>query len=219
MSVIYNALGLIVSSVLFGTVPLAVWAQEPHVLDIEGEAVCNFSGECSMDVGSEGKNILAACEAPRASISWNRKEKGVFLIACDCKCTSHDNTGWLIGGASVTGEREIQRLYLGKEFTVEALGKDPSSIFDIMASHPLCEKVDVVKLRESVFVTLLKQPTNNQSAPYCFLPAYIMNYRGSMKIKTNDVGSQFGKLLRVEDLDSISRSELLEFVDGIWISK
>ena len=216
---IYKILVLTVSYMLFGTAPLVVWAQEPHALDVEGKAVCNFSGECSMDVGSEGKNILAACEAPRASISWNRKEKGVFLVACDCKCTSHDNTGWLIGGASVTGEREIQRLYLGKEFTVEALGKDPSSISDIMASHPLCEKVDVVKLRESVFVTLLKQPTNNQSAPYCFLPAYIMGYRDSMKIRTNDVGNQYGKLLRMEDIDSIQRSELLEFVDGILIGK
>lgn len=219
MSVIYKILVLTVSFIIFWTVPLAVWAQKSHVLDVEGKAVCNLSGECSMDVGSEGENILAACEAPRASISWNRKEKDMFLIACDCKCTSHDNTGWLIGGASMTGEREIQKLHLGKEFTLEALGKDPSSIFDIMASHPLCEKVDAVKLRESVFVTLLKQPTSSQSAPYCFLPAYIMDYRGAMKIRTNDVGSQYGKHLRVEGVDSISRSELLELVDGIWVSK
>lgn len=172
-----------------------------------------------MDVSSAGKNILAACQAPRASTSWNRKEKYVFLVACDCKCTSHDNTGWLIGGVSITGEREIQKLYLGKEFTLEALEKEPSSISDILASHPLCEKVDAVKLRKSVFVILLKQPTNSQSTPYCFLPAYIMDHGGSMKIRTNDVGNQYGKYLRAEGLDSISRSELLAFVDGVWNSK
>lgn len=214
MSVICRVLVLIASSIILGGAPLAA-----EVLDSqfpgsqsEAKAVCNSSGECSVHVGSENVNILSACSTSRASLSWSRKEKGVFLVACDCSCTSHDNSGWLISASPLADEYEVKKLYLGKKFTVEELGQDLTNISDIMISHPLCEKVNFAKLKLSAFVTLLKQPTSDQSIPYCFLPAYILVEREGARIETNDVESHYGKRISDQETDPLLRARLVNFV-------
>jgi hypothetical protein len=78
-------------------------------------AVCNASGECVLDISDTAKHILLACETPKVEVTWNRTKKNVFLIACDCECTSHDNTGWIVDKDIATGEHKVWKIDLGKK--------------------------------------------------------------------------------------------------------
>lgn len=118
--------------------------------------VCNVSGECALDIGCIAKNILLACETPKVEVAWNRTKNNVFLIACDCECTSHDNTGWLVDKDIAVGEHKVWKLHLGKKYTVEELGRPMINIPDLFHSHPLCNEPDKRLLKASVFVSLVK---------------------------------------------------------------
>ena len=74
--------------------------------DVNG-AVCNASGECALDISDTAKNILFACETPKVEVTWNRRKNSLFLIACDCVCTSHDNTGWLVEKGATTEKHKF----------------------------------------------------------------------------------------------------------------
>ena len=180
------------------------------------ETACNSLGECTMDVSHSAPSILQACESPKASVAWNRKRQGAFLVSCDCKCTSHDNIGWLIDITSNADIRKVQKIYIGKRATIEDLQQNPTSIPDMISAHPLCEKIDFEKLKISVFVTLMKQPTNNEMAPYCFFPAYMVEEGARLEVKTNNADDKYGKLLSIAGDDSVFEAEIIEYVDGLF---
>jgi hypothetical protein len=203
---------LTVCLAVFSSFTLADIKQTPPKLHpTMNKAVCNTTGECSIDVSDTAKNILLACETPKVSIAWNRARKNSFLIACDCECTSHDNTGWLIDTNIATGKQNIKELHLGKRYTVEALKHTTSNIPDIFNSHPLCEKIDNNTLNNSIFVTLIKQPTNNDAAPYCFSPAYIIEDKKNLTIQTNNNKLETSLLIKREE--SLTDAEIINFLD------
>lgn len=182
---------------------------------LANEATCNPLGECTMDVSHTAPSILQACESPKASVAWNRKRQGAFLVACDCECTSHDNIGWLIDMTSTNESRKVQKLYIGKGTTIESLEQEPASIPDIISSHQLCEKIDIEKLKISVFVTLIKQPTNDELTPYCFSPAYMVEGETYLEARTNNAGNKYGELLNVDGGDSVFEAEIIQYVKGL----
>ncbi|MCO6060482.1 hypothetical protein NG726_27995 [Pseudomonas sp. MOB-449] len=90
--------------------------------------ICNAAGECIWDVSEKSREIMLACETPRASMAWNKKREGAFLITCDCGCTSHDNTGWIVDLTASDQARKVQQVPLGKEATIEMLGSAPKKL-------------------------------------------------------------------------------------------
>lgn len=107
---------------------------------------------------------MALCEGYAPMLYWNEGREN-YLLACECDCTSHDNTGWLIDGSS----GKVQRVALGKPaIATELVGVD--AVSDILASHPFCEAFDPGSLQAAEFVSLIKYPTGDEDAPYCFSP-------------------------------------------------
>jgi hypothetical protein len=178
------------------------------------DAVCNYSGECIVDIGRSAKNILLACETSKVSMQWSKKRQGAYLISCDCECTSHDNVGWLVDKHSTIEEQKVQKLYLGKDATIEALRAKPGIVSDIVASHAMCGMVDGKKLELSIFVSLVKRPTNDELMPYCFFPIYMVEGVGGLKIIANDTDVGGLTLTSMED-DPISRVEIIKFISGL----
>lgn len=219
MSVFYRF--LIFTIMAFScSVAISGTPEDPAKPDVKGLAhvsgvSCNASEECILALGSADSIVRHACDSPAASVAWNRKREGAFLLVCECECTSYDNTGWLVDINSKTGMRNIQGLYLGKNTTVEGLIANSGSISDMFASHPLCEDVDSKKAKESVFISLIKQPTNSGSNPYCFYPAYIMEDNDALVMRTNNSRDEFGRLLQVKDQDSELEKEILDFLDTL----
>lgn len=159
------------------------------------EAVCNSSGECTLDVSNDLSALVEVCEAPRAALNWNEHRKGALLITCECECTAHENVGWLVLAGKKNSPIKIQRYTLGKTSTVSALLKKPKYISDFMASHPVCEDIEVQKVQASVFVSLAKQPTGDENHPYCFYPIYFIESEGEMAVMTDNPLDGFGTLL------------------------
>jgi hypothetical protein len=178
-------------------------------------AVCNEVGECALDISSAAKHILLACETPKVEVAWNRAKKNVFLIACDCECTSHDNNGWLVDEDASTGKREIWKLDLGKRYTVEELSGSVINVPDIFQSNPLCSEPDKELLKTSIFVSLIKYPTKNESTPYCFAPIYITGENNRLNFKGYDAGGEPSVVQYRESDKSPFYTDILNAVDNI----
>lgn len=179
------------------------------------EAVCNSSGECSVDISDVAKDRLLACNGSKVSVSWNSRKQGSFLIACDCECTSHDNTGWLVEFVDAAGKEKAQGLYLGKAVTIEGMKQLPLRVPDMISSHRLCESIDSEKLSKSIFITLIKYPTSSEVEPYCFSPAYLLEKNGGIEISTNNIENGYGKLLYAKSNEARSLTEILRIIRGV----
>lgn len=176
------------------------------------EAVCNNQGECSLDLSDVGVDSAALCDAPTAWISWNTKQKGIYLISCECDCTSHDNSGWLVSFNSDPNPPSVQKVRLGKRNTLETLHKAPSRVPDILASHLMCEASDPEKLSASIFVSLIKRPTDELGAPYCFYPAYIVARDGLINVESNDRDDDYGKRLYESEDNLETKKRLIDII-------
>ena len=199
--------------ILFLTTSMATRATaQGAVIDdlsmVVNEPSCNASGECTLDVGNDVPALIEMCNAPRASLIWNKYRKGALLITCDCECTAHENAGWLVMAGEKNSPGKIQRYILGKMSTVSALLEKPAYIPDVIASHPVCEDIDVRKVQVSVFVSLAKAPTGNESVPYCFYPIYFVESDGGIAVMTDNPLDEFGKLL-VDDSGQSEEQELI----------
>ena len=181
----------------------------------EKNVVCNFSGECSTDLSWQHNKLLLACETPLASISWNKNQRNVFLITCDCNCSSHDNTGWLVSASSLDGVRDIKKMELGKKFSIESLVSLSSSVPDFFSPYELCETVDPQELRKSTFVSLLKQPASNGGKPYCFSPVYIGYDAGKPDIRKGRSAARMDKLIIGEEENLMLRAEISRYAHEI----
>lgn len=125
------------------------------------------------------EDALALCEGYAPTLYWNEGREN-YLLACECDCTSHDNTGWLVDGSS----GKVQGMALGKPAVPTEL-VDVDAVSDIMASHPFCEALDPGSLQAAEFVSLIKYPTDDEDAPYCFSPRTFAMSNGSIVIENN----------------------------------
>ena len=194
------------------------------VLAVEGSLVasageseinhCNEFGECYRAVGGSAE-ILKWCETTSATIAWNHKRKGAFLVSCDCECTSHDNVGWIVDKNVRTGKYVVQKLQVGKQSTVESIRRSSSLVLDRFSEYPYCGAINSRNLSDSVFVTLLKEPTDSDAAPYCFYPAYIVLGKSGLEVKVDGGGDGFGTSIIIEDSGLAEVSAVLRVVSDV----
>lgn len=216
MSVIYQVLfKILFTAWSFSWVAIADDLKLENLVANSSEAVCNASGECSLGIALPHSKILLACETPRASINWNRNNKYMFLVACDCECSSHDNTGWLVGISPGKGGGVIKKIELGKRFAIEALEREPPIIHDFFSGYEVCEKVDYFLLKKSVFVSLLKQPSGNGGMHYCFSPMYIYAEAGRFVAKRGDVSTRTYGVLERDENDVALKGEIFRVISEV----
>ena len=184
----------------------------PNSSDIRNAAICNGSGECILALNHLYPPILEACETDSASLSWNLKRDGAYLLTCDCRCTSHDNSGWLIERRDSREDTVAYRMALGKTFTVRATQEIPASIND-RVNDPLCGKINTDALDASVFISLYKYPTNRESASYCFAPLYIVDKHGAWQLTHTTSGDGAAAYPMDTESDPVKVRMLSEIVD------
>ncbi|MGY0612459.1 hypothetical protein [Luteimonas sp. A501] len=133
---------------------------------------CDSEGRCNAALAGN-QDALALCEGDTATLYWTEGRRH-YLLACECKCTSHDNYGWLVDGSS----GKVQGVALGKPAIATEL-VDVDAVSDILAPHPFCEAIDPGSMQAAEFVSLIKQPTGDEDTPYCFSPrAFITSSQG-----------------------------------------
>ena len=119
-------------------------------------SLCDSAGHCKLKL-TKNADALALCEGNAPKLYWNQGRES-YLFACECDCSSHDNTGWLVDVS--TGR--VQGVGLGKPAVAQEL-INVDIVTDIMASHPFCEALDSNSLRSAEFVSLVKYPTGNDN--------------------------------------------------------
>ena len=178
-------------------------------------AVCNRGGECSVEITALSVKLNKACESPRISMSWNKRAENLYLISCDCECTSHDNSGWIVQLEAVGRKPSAKNVPLGRGVTIEELERSSGKIHDIYSSHPMCEPIDRKTLRNSIFASLFKQPTTIGANSYCYSVVYIgennsvpLMFTGNEKlrkhIKEFEVGVVSSREIQ-EEVERVSR--------------
>lgn len=175
---------------------------------------CNNFGECSRAVDGAAE-LLEWCETSSAMIAWNYKRKGAFLVSCDCKCTSHDNVGWIVDRDVRTGEQVVRKLQVGKQSTVESVRRSSGLVSDGFSEYPYCSAINSKSLSGSMFVTLLKEPTGSDVSPYCFYPAYIVLGEDGLEVRTDRAGDGFGVSLIIEGSGLKEVSAILRAVSDV----
>ncbi|RJX74081.1 hypothetical protein [Pseudomonas sp. LS-2] len=211
----YVGMGLAMS-IFVGDVVRASDPESHLTLQIRmDDALCTDSGECSLDVSDIALDLLELCEAPHLTLNWNQKTPGAFLLACDCNCTSHDNTGWLVENYSIQALPKITELSLGRRFTLQALRRSPSSILDALSSSPLCELLDVEKTEVGVFVSMIKRPAKTENATYCYYPVYIVVRGEQLEIETHDEDDGYGRALVFERRDEAAQASIIKLLNDL----
>lgn len=139
---------------------------------------CDSAGHCTLPLTGNA-DALSLCESNAPKLYWNQGRKD-YLLACECECSSHDNTGWLVDASA----GRVQGVDLGKPAVVQDL-INIDVVTDILASHPFCEALDSNSLRSAEFVSLVKYPTGNDNVPYCFSPRVFITTGENIVIKDN----------------------------------
>jgi len=181
---------------------------------VDEKDYCNDSGECVRAIGGAAE-LLEWCETSSATIAWSHKRKGAFLVSCDCECTSHDNVGWIVDRDVRSGKQVVQKLQVGKQSTVESVRRSADLVPDRFSAYPYCSDINGKNLSDSMFVTLLKEPTGNDVSPYCFYPAYIVLSESGLVVKTDRASDGFGLSLAIEDLGLTEVSAILRAVSDV----
>lgn len=139
---------------------------------------CDSAGHCALPL-SGNADALALCEGNAPKLYWNLGREN-YLLACECDCSSHDNTGWLIDLS--TGR--VQRVGLGKPAVARELF-NVDVVTDALASHPFCEAIDPDSLQSAEFISLIKYPTGDEDVPYCFSPRAFITSGEEIVIEDN----------------------------------
>lgn len=205
--------------VLFCYPLLALSGGEVALREKIDNAVCNISGECSADISDIAIDILVLCGAPKVEVAWSRENKNVFLVSCDCQCTSYDNAGWLIGKSIAGDKYEVWRLGLGKKYTVEELSRSKGSISDLFRSYSLCSDPDKRLVKTSVFVSLVKYPTNNETNPYCFSPEYIVEEGDRSEVNVYSASGEPKALELYKGDGSAAYLQILDVVEKLGVER
>lgn len=173
-------------------------------------AVICVGSECSeparnSDIG------LALCPEGEILVASNAVSSS-SLVVCDCRCTSHDNAGWIVWSDGTSAPQSVVQIYAGKLVSRDTFSATASPMIgDRLANVPMCVPVDREQLDQSDFTTLIKRPTNLEEFPYCFDPLYISIQGSGVRLKLGDrwIEADDGEFFRGEvpdgDLDDLNR--------------
>ncbi|MGY6086949.1 hypothetical protein ACWWU7_12690 [Stenotrophomonas sp. SM006] len=131
----------------------------------------------SLRVEERSPVIKQLCKTEKVWLSWNNAVPSATLVTCDCGCTSHDNSGWLVEAQPEVGTFRVHRVSLGKVFSTTEFRRAGARIQDIVSSHPWCSGAKPSMPTNAVFATLVKQPTESGDEPYCFMPHFFVGDR------------------------------------------
>src|SRR5690606_17292279 len=144
--------------------PSSSMTQHQQHRDANGN--CRLQLEC-MDAAK------AVCDGTSPTLYWNQGKPN-SLLACECHCTSHDNSGWFVDGAS----GHVQGISLGKAATFATI-HNSDTVEDILSSHKFC-RASGHESDTGEFLSLIKYPTGNEESPYCFSVRVISESDGSI---------------------------------------
>lgn len=128
----------------------------------------------SLRVEERSPVIKQLCKTETVWLSWNNAVPNATLVTCDCSCTSHDNSGWLVEAQPEVDTYRVHRVSLGKVFSPTEFRRAGARIQDIVSSHPWCSGAKPSMPTNAVFATLVKQPTESGDEPYCFTPHFFV---------------------------------------------
>ena len=128
----------------------------------------------SLRVEERSPVIKQLCKTEKVWLSWNKAVPNATLVTCDCSCTSHDNSGWLVEWQPEVDTYRVHRVSLGKVFSPTEFRRAGVRIQDIVSSHPWCSAAKPSMPTTAVFATLVKQPTESGDEPYCFTPHFFV---------------------------------------------
>lgn len=154
---------------------------------------------------------LALCPDGKLSVARNAASSSTLVI-CDCHCTSHDNTGWVVLNYGSSGTGSVVLIFPGMMASPEMFSASTSPIIrDLVVGVPMCIPVDRAQLEKSTFITLSKRPSESTEFPYCFDPLYISADAGAVRLKLADHWidphdyEYFGEAPSNKDVDNLHR--------------
>ncbi|WP_353076101.1 hypothetical protein [Stenotrophomonas sepilia] len=153
------------------TVSASAAGAETHV------AADDATRQGSLRVEERSPVIKQLCKTETVWLSWNNAVPNATLVTCDCSCTSHDNSGWLVEAQPEVDTYRVHRVSLGKVFSPTEFRRAGARIQDIVSSHPWCSGAKPSMPTNAVFATLVKQPTESGDEPYCFTPHFFVGDR------------------------------------------
>ncbi|MEN6650796.1 hypothetical protein [Stenotrophomonas hibiscicola] len=145
----------------------------------------------SLRVEERSPVIKQLCKTETVWLSWNNAVPNATLVTCDCSCTSHDNSGWLVEAQPEVDTYRVHRVSLGKVFSPTEFRRAGARIQDIVSSHPWCSGAKPSMPTNAVFATLVKQPTESGDEPYCFTPHFFVGDPKAPLRRTPVSGEQF----------------------------
>ncbi|MDH1196030.1 hypothetical protein [Stenotrophomonas sp. GD03958] len=167
------------------TVSASAAGAETHV------AADGATPQGSLRVEERSPVIKQLCKTEKVWLSWNNAVPNATLVTCDCSCTSHDNSGWLVEAQPEVDTYRVHRVSLGKVFSPTGFRRAGARIQDIVSSHPWCSGAKPSMPTNAVFATLVKQPTESGDELYCFTPHFFVGDR-NVPLKTIPMsGEQF----------------------------
>ncbi|HAY43446.1 MAG TPA: hypothetical protein DCY59_07795 [Micrococcaceae bacterium] len=178
-------------------------------------SVAKGKGDCAdMACFNDKPHITASqnlCPDGEIAVA-NGQNSSAKLVVCDCKCTSHDNIGWVAWEDDKSGSLSVVSVFPGKLASARDFSSTPSPVIhDIYAPVGMCRPVDYNELVQSDFVTLMKRPDEGGLRPYCFDALYmtvsdnslIMSFDGHL-VDADDA-SFFGAKVSARDLSDVQR--------------
>ena len=93
------------------TVSASAAGAETHV------AADDATRQGSLRVEERSPVIKQLCKTETVWLSWNNAVPNATLVTCDCSCTSHDNSGWLVEAQPEVDTYRVHRVSLGKVFS------------------------------------------------------------------------------------------------------
>lgn len=159
---------------------------DPAALNVETQAVEDCAGSDCFDPGFGSDVGLALCPEGEIVVESNVASSS-SLVVCDCKCTSHDNTGWIVWTDEASAKQSVVPIYPGKLVSPDTFSASTSPVIRDQLWHvEMCVSVDRAQLDQSDFITLVKRLTNSDDSPYCFDPLYITIQGTTVKLKLAD---------------------------------
>ncbi|HGM7286596.1 hypothetical protein [Stenotrophomonas maltophilia] len=162
----------------------------------------------SLRVEERSPVIKQLCKTEKVWLSWNNAVPNATLVTCDCSCTSHDNSGWLVEAQEV-GTYRVHRVSLGKVFSPTEFCRAGARIQDIVSSHPWCSVAISSMPMNAIFATLVKQPTESGDEPYCFMPHFFVGDPKAPLRRTPVSGELFSDAPAAESAVIVREIEIL----------
>ncbi len=143
------------------------------------KAVISSTRQGNVQIEERSPEIKAACGTKKVWLAWNNAAPNASLVTCDHGGTAHDNWGWLVETGMEDDETQVRRFSLGKVSSVAEFKRMGAQVPDTFTSHPWCSGAKPKTPLNAVFATLVKAPSQNDDAPYCFMPHFFAGNTGT----------------------------------------